>query len=249
MVTPIVTVRPKSENTQSNEEPSYSRLVGTISRRRRISVRDEALREVAMEKEFRERWVMKFDGFSTTQSGGVGVVLYHEEDKAVALSFKLEFPYSNNMAEYEAYLIGLATALEMGIEHLKVIGDLNLVVCQVKGSFSLKELSLVPCKTTAQKMEEKISTFKIEHAPRNEYMYADALAALSSQIIFERDSTRIKVNKRNESIVEMLKVRFQEEQCEEDWRIPIKNALKDYALVRGELYRRMPGGILTRCVG
>ena len=26
-------------------------------------------------------------------------------------------------------------------------------------------------------------------------------------------------------------------------------ALKDYTLVKGELYRRMPGGILSRCVG
>ena len=42
---------------------------------------------------------MKFDGSSTTQSGGVGVVLHHEEDKAVALSFKLEFPCSNNTGE------------------------------------------------------------------------------------------------------------------------------------------------------
>ena len=25
--------------------------------------------------------------------------------------------------------------------------------------------------------------------------------------------------------------------------------LKDYALVRRELYRRMPGGVLSRCVG
>ena len=72
---------------------------------------------------------MKFDGSSTTQSGGVGVVLYHEEDKAVALSFKLEFPYSNNTAEYEAYLIELAMALEIGIKHLRVVGDSNLVVC------------------------------------------------------------------------------------------------------------------------
>ena len=85
---------------------------------------------------------MKFNGSSTTQSRGEGIVLYHEEDKAVALSFKLEFPSSNNMAEYEAYLIGLATALEMGIKHLKVMGDSNLVVCQTKGSFSLKEPSL-----------------------------------------------------------------------------------------------------------
>ena len=25
--------------------------------------------------------------------------------------------------------------------------------------------------------------------------------------------------------------------------------LKDYALVRGELYHRMPGGVLSRCIG
>ena len=187
--------------------------------------------------------------------------MYHEEDKAMALSFKLEFPCSNNITKYEAYLTELATALEMGIKHLKVMGDSNLVVCQTKGSFSLKEPNLAPYRPMAQKMEEKFSTFEIEHAPRNENRYVDALAALGSQIIFEGDSTRIEVNKRKESIVEMLKERFQEEQCKEDWRIPIKEALtreedmtelkalKDYALVRGELYRRMPGGVLSRCVG
>ena len=85
---------------------------------------------------------MKFDGSSTTQSGGVGVVLYHEEDEAIALSFKLEFPCSNNTAEYKAYLTELAKTLEMGVKHLKVLGDSNLVVYQTKGSFSLKEPNL-----------------------------------------------------------------------------------------------------------
>ena len=74
----------------------------------------------------------------------MGVVLYHEEDKVVALLFKLEFPCSNNMEEYEAYLIRLATALEMGVKHLRVLGDSNLVVCQTKGSFFLKEPNLAP---------------------------------------------------------------------------------------------------------
>ena len=92
---------------------------------------------------------MKFDGSSTTQSGGVGVVLYHEEDKEVALSFKLKFPCSNSKEEYEAYLIGLATALEMGVKHLKVMGDSNLVVCLTKGIFSLKEPSLAPYRVMA----------------------------------------------------------------------------------------------------
>ena len=113
----------------------------------------------------------------------------------------------------------------------------------------------------AQKMEEKFSTFEIKHAPRNENRFADVLATLDSQIMFEADSTKVEVNKRKESITEVLKENFQDEQCEGDWRIPIKEALmkeedtaglkvlKDYALVRGKLYRRMPGGVLSRCVG
>ena len=82
-----------------------------------------------MVEEVKEQWVMKFDGSSTAQSGVVGVVLYHEENEAVVLSFKLEFPCSNNTAEYEAYLTGLGTTLEMGVKHLRVMGDSNLVVC------------------------------------------------------------------------------------------------------------------------
>nr|XP_023881726.1 uncharacterized protein LOC111994100 [Quercus suber] len=186
-----------------------------------FSLGDEVPREVAMAEEVKEQWVMKFDGSSTAQSRGVEVVLYHKEDKTVALLFKLEFSCSNNTAEYEAYLIGLATAFEMGVKHLRVL----------------------------------------EHAPRNENRFADALVALGSQIMFKGNNTRVEVSKRDESIIEMLKERFQEEHYEEDWQIPVREALmgeeeavelkilKDYALVRGELYRRMPGGVLSRCVG
>ena len=84
---------------------------------------------------------------------------------------------------------------------------------------------------------------------------------MGSQIIFKGNSTSIEVSKREESIIKVLKKKFREEQGEGDWRIPIKETLvkgdyaaelkilKDYALVKEELYRRMPGGILSRCVG
>ena len=120
------------------------------------------------------------------------------------------------MVEYEAYLNRLATALEMGVKHLKVMGDSNLVVYQVKGIFSLKEPSLAPYRAMAQKMEEKFSTFKVEYAPRNENRFADALVILGSQIMFQRDNTRVVVSKREESIIEVLKERFLEERCEGD---------------------------------
>ena len=65
-------------------------------------------------------------------------------------------------------------------------------------------------------MEERFLTFETEHAPRNENWFADALAVLGSQIMFEGDSTRVVVSKRQESIIEVLKERFQEEQCKGD---------------------------------
>ena len=112
-----------------------------------------------------------------------------------------------------------------------------------------------------QRMEEKFLTFEVEHAPRNENRFTDALVALRSQIIFKGDSTRIEVSKREESIIEVLKEKFREEQGEGDWGIPIREVLikgkdavelkiqKDYALVREELYRKMLGRVLSRCVG
>lgn len=65
-----------------------------------------------------------------------------------------------------------------------------------------------------------------------------------------------------ESTIEILKDKFPEREiCEKDWRAPIRESLlkdkdvvelkavKDYILMKGELYRKMPGGILLRCVG
>ena len=57
----------------------------------------------------------------------------------MALSFKLGFSYSNNAAKYEPYLIGLTIALSIGVKHMRVLEDSNLVVSQVKGDFALRE--------------------------------------------------------------------------------------------------------------
>uniref|UniRef100_A0A2N9I4L9 Integrase catalytic domain-containing protein n=1 Tax=Fagus sylvatica TaxID=28930 RepID=A0A2N9I4L9_FAGSY len=169
---------------------------------------------------------------------GAGIVLYKEGAEAVTKSFKFDFPCSNNAAEYEAYLAGLAIAYEMGIKHLRVIGDSNLV-----------------------KFETKFSTFEIEHAQRNENRYADALATLGSQITFEGEEMDVTICKRVEPITESLKKEFEESSSDqEDWRAPIKAKLisptvtadlkeiKDYTLISGDLYRRLPGGVLARCI-
>nr|XP_023872217.1 uncharacterized protein LOC111984827 [Quercus suber] len=122
---------------------------------------------------------MRFDGSATTTSNGVGVVLSCEDGDTIPSSFKLGFSYSNNAAEYEAYLIGLAIALSIGVKHMRVLGDSNLVVSQVKGDFALREQSLTAYKTWAQ--EQEFLTFSIEYTQRSENRFADALATLGSQ--------------------------------------------------------------------
>jgi len=54
---------------------------------------------------------------------------------------------------------------------------------------------LAPYRTMVQKMEERFSTFEIEHAQRSKNRYADTLAALGSQIAFEGSNTRVEVSK------------------------------------------------------
>uniref|UniRef100_A0A2N9FKB3 RNA-directed DNA polymerase n=1 Tax=Fagus sylvatica TaxID=28930 RepID=A0A2N9FKB3_FAGSY len=170
-------------------------------------------------------------------------------------------PCSNNASEYEAYITGLVIAHEMGIKHLRVIGDSNLIICQTKGEFSLKEPSLALYRALAQKLEEKFDTFEISHAMRCENRYADALATLGSQVSFEGSKVDVTIDKRSMPITDLLREKFKEPNLDaEDWRTPIKaklvapegvadlKVLKDYVLIAGDLYRRLPGGVLARCV-
>uniref|UniRef100_A0A2N9HMQ6 Integrase catalytic domain-containing protein n=1 Tax=Fagus sylvatica TaxID=28930 RepID=A0A2N9HMQ6_FAGSY len=108
-------------------------------------------------------WTLNFDGSSTSVSSGAGVVLTREDGETIAKSFKLNFPCSNNASEYEAYITGLAIAHEMGIKHLRVIGDSNLIVCQAKGEFSLKEPSLAPYRALAQRLPGGILARCVSH--------------------------------------------------------------------------------------
>ena len=96
---------------------------------------------------------MRFDGSTTTTSNGVGVVLSCENGDTIPLSFKLSFSYSNNATDYEAYLTGLNIVLSIGVKHMRVLGDSNLVVSQVKGDFALREQSLAAYRTWAQRLE------------------------------------------------------------------------------------------------
>ncbi|BFG25056.1 hypothetical protein CerSpe_113300 [Prunus speciosa] len=145
----------------------------------------------------------------------------------------------------------------MGVERIKIIGDSNLVLSQLQGNFAVKEATLAPYRTTAEKIINSFKQVVMEHIPGVTNRYADALATLGSKLSFVEEQPNITVIKKDVSVVEaMLPEELPE--VEDDWRKAVKEKmskgsdireLKDYTIIFGELYRRLPGGILTRCIG
>ncbi|VVA37730.1 Hypothetical predicted protein, partial [Prunus dulcis] len=141
-------------------------------------------------------WTLYFDGSSTTNGGGAGVVIINPERQATALSFKLDFPCTNNVAEYEAFIMGLSTAREMGAERVKVIGDSNLVLSQLQGSFAVKEATLALYRTAAERLINSFKQVVMEHIPGVTNRYADALATLGSKLSYVQEQPNITVVRR-----------------------------------------------------
>jgi hypothetical protein len=73
-------------------------------------------------------WKMFFDGAPSRDGVGTRVVLVSPVQEVITLSYKLEFEATNNVAKYEARVLGLRATKYLGIEELLVFGDAELIV-------------------------------------------------------------------------------------------------------------------------
>ena len=74
-----------------------------------------------------------FDGAANREGKGIGAVLVSESGQHYHMAAKLRFSCTNNMAEYEACILGLKMAIDMNVYELLVIGDSYLLIHQVQG--------------------------------------------------------------------------------------------------------------------
>jgi ribonuclease HI len=89
-------------------------------------------------------WIMYFDGSVMKEGAGLGLVFISPLGMRMEYMVRLHFLASNNIAEYEALINGLQIAVELGILHLEIRGDSELVVDQV-----MKEKNCVDPKMAA----------------------------------------------------------------------------------------------------
>ena len=65
-----------------------------------------------------------FNGAINQNGSGIGVLLISPKGTHIPFSGNLNFPTTNNATEYEACIMWLQAALNLGVEELEVYGDL-----------------------------------------------------------------------------------------------------------------------------
>jgi len=90
-------------------------------------------------------WQMYFHGSSTQGGAGAGLVFFSPNGLVSHHSYRQHFPCTNNVAEYEALLIGLELAAVMRMRSIHVLkGDSQLVVRQVIAEYEVIDAKQQP---------------------------------------------------------------------------------------------------------
>ena len=155
---------------------------------------------------------MYFDGSSTFQGGGIGVVLKSPGEEHT-FAYKLNFPCSNNEAEYKALLVGLKATRWLGIKRLKVFGDFELVIKQVEGTYGVKNPSLATYRAALQRVMEHFTFIEYKVVNIGENKLADSLATLATKSVLKKEKMTLRVEKQPSLV--------QDELCfPQDWQNP-----------------------------
>lgn len=118
------------------------------------------------------------DGGSRGNPGpaGAGAVLYDEQGQEVAALSRYLGRTTNNEAEYQALLMGLKRAQELGAQRLTVKMDSELIVRQLEGRYQVKAPGLKPMYAEAKRLLQGFASVTILHVRREFNKRADKLA-------------------------------------------------------------------------
>ena len=126
-----------------------------------------------------EIWTVQIDGSATKKVEGVGVVLIPLKGEMLKYAVRLQFPATNNEAEYEALLTGQSPAKALGAKSLIVQADSQLIIGQVKGDYEAKEERMRKYSKIFQRLSQHFDCLDFEQIPRAKNAEADFLTRLA----------------------------------------------------------------------
>ncbi|PKI75835.1 hypothetical protein CRG98_003750 [Punica granatum] len=101
----------------------------------------------------------------------------------LTVAAKIDFPCTNNVAEYEACILGLQAAIDFKVKGLEVFGDSMLTIFQTLGQWKTKDAKLVPYHKYLERLTENFEDISFTYTPRMKNQFADALATLASMTL------------------------------------------------------------------
>jgi ribonuclease HI len=146
------------------------------------------------------------------------------------LSFALESNRcTNNIAEYEAVILGLHKLWALGVTTCIVRTESKVIAGQIKKEYSTKEPMLMQYLTIVHDLEKQFKGFTLQHVERNKNEEADALAkaaakgkALPSDVFYHVIGTPADRNPEGLQITQDVEGhRIVNLIMAEDWRAPI----------------------------
>lgn len=131
-----------------------------------------------LRRQEQEIWTLFFDGASQGNPGpaGAGAVLLDGQGQIRVQLTKYLGRATNNVAEYHGLLLGLESALQLGVRRLQIFSDSELVVRQIRGSYRVRHPRLQPLYQTAKTLLQKLDSYDIAHVYRYQNCEADRLA-------------------------------------------------------------------------
>jgi len=105
----------------------------------------------------------------------VGVVVRDEDGEILVERAERIGRTTNNVAEYRALLLGIATAREIGGTELDLVGDSELIVRQIEGRYKVKDATLRELHAEVTRELSQLDGWSIRHVKRAQNADADRL--------------------------------------------------------------------------
>lgn len=121
--------------------------------------------------------VIRIDGGSRGNPGpsAIGVIIEDEDGRILEEVSACIGTQTNNVAEYQALITGLETALDRGARRVRVLSDSELLVKQMHREYRVLDPELKELYLEAVCLARRFDHFEIDHVPREENAAADAL--------------------------------------------------------------------------
>ncbi|GKU89490.1 hypothetical protein SLEP1_g3623 [Rubroshorea leprosula] len=223
-----------------------------------IVLTDQPLRQILQKPECSGRLINK--------GSRAGALLIGPDGYRSEHALKFNFDPTNNIAEYEALLLGLQLALELKINAIQVYSDSQLVVNQINSICEVVDPVMVKYVALVVELKCKFQKFCLSKIPRTENEQADSLSKFASDSSLSSRSVFVEVLDKP-SFMKPRMIEISTDPDTPSWTDSIISFLRDgivpedrseamklrkkasrYTLIDGFLYKRSFSLPLLRCL-